>query len=443
MSDQPNILLISTDQQFAGAMSCTGNTDLHTPHMDSLAASGTRYERAYCSYPLCTPARASMFFGRMPHQLGIQGNERPPPEMLKDTSLGQLVQNAGYHCAYGGKWHIDGLDIPDHHGYELLCAMDDWGLPGACDAYLKREHDKPFFLVASFDDPHNIWEWTQRIALPWGEVEMGPAAEWPRLPANHKAHDDEPEVLRHEKERNCQVYRAERYSESDWRAYRYAYYRLVERVDEWVGRILTSLKNSPYADNTVVIFTSDHGDGLGAHEWNQKNALWEESIRVPLIISDWREKNPTACVDDAAPVAAGLDLYATIADLAGATPHADTLGKSVHQDRREYLVVETQLSTPYIKVPASGRCIIDRSHKYAFYSIGENREQLFNLNEDPGETQNLIHTSPSELDRLRTQLREWLTLTQDRFDGHYCHPKAYSRLPREPYTPEDPRRQLS
>lgn len=100
--NRPNILYIFTDEQSAAAMSCAGNTDLHTPAMDRLAAQGIRFEQAYTTYPLCVPARASMFTGCMPHEIGMNTNHPANPELMHQRSMAHALAQAGYECAYGG-----------------------------------------------------------------------------------------------------------------------------------------------------------------------------------------------------------------------------------------------------------------------------------------------------------------------------------------------------
>jgi len=113
MPDRPNILYIFTDQQEAGAMSCAGNRDLRTPAMDSIAERGVRFEKTYCSFPLCTPSRASMFTGMMPHQVGINGNGKPIADEQRGAELGPVLADHGYECVYGGKWHVPELAMPE------------------------------------------------------------------------------------------------------------------------------------------------------------------------------------------------------------------------------------------------------------------------------------------------------------------------------------------
>lgn len=168
--DRPDMLYVFTDQQYAGAMSCAGNENLHTPAMDSIAATGVRFENAYCTYPLCTPSRASMFGGRWPHELGITNNGQHINEAFREQELGHLLFSAGCECVYGGKWHVPETAIPNGHGFRSICCLDDAALPNRCREFLESPHDRPFFLVASFDNPHNICEWRCQQNLPWGSV---------------------------------------------------------------------------------------------------------------------------------------------------------------------------------------------------------------------------------------------------------------------------------
>ena len=103
MADQPNILFICTDQQFAGSMSCTGNRDLSTPGMDRIAETGTRFDRAYCTHPLCCPARSSFVTGLMPHQTGVMANRMSLHKELLPKTVGNVLRDAGYDAALAGK----------------------------------------------------------------------------------------------------------------------------------------------------------------------------------------------------------------------------------------------------------------------------------------------------------------------------------------------------
>lgn len=127
----PNIIYIVTDQQTASAMSCMGNTDVHTPNMDRLAQAGILFKNAYCSAPLSGPSRASMFTGHTSHEVGLSRNNVPMADSLRTASLGWLMQRAGYECAYGGKWHVHTPSMPDgEFGFSTIHPHNDNGLAG-------------------------------------------------------------------------------------------------------------------------------------------------------------------------------------------------------------------------------------------------------------------------------------------------------------------------
>ena len=131
MPDRPHILYIFTDQQSAFAMGCMGNQDLQTPAVDRLARGGVLFENTYCTQPLCTPCRASMITGLMPHVCGTPRNNLPIAEHLRDQEIGNVMARAGYECLYGGKWHVPGGSMPDDndHGFRTFATRGDPGLP--------------------------------------------------------------------------------------------------------------------------------------------------------------------------------------------------------------------------------------------------------------------------------------------------------------------------
>ena len=120
--ERPNILYIMTDQQTATAMSCAGNEEVHTPNMDRLAQRGVRFSNAYCSMPLSGPSRSSMFTGYTPGQVGLTENGTPMPDSIRTRTLGTLLEESGYECAYAGKWHAHTNSLPakEAFGFENL-----------------------------------------------------------------------------------------------------------------------------------------------------------------------------------------------------------------------------------------------------------------------------------------------------------------------------------
>jgi len=227
------------------------------------------------------------------------------------------------------------------------------------------------------------------------------------------------------------------WSSEDWKTYRYGYSQLVQCVDNRIGNILKTLKDKQLDDNTVVIFTSDHGDGIGEHGWNQKLAFYDEIIRVPFIIKAPGGVKGKLC-DGLVNV--GIDLLPTVLDYAG-IEHESYPGESLKAPTtdldkttaRKYLVSELDLSLQGLgtdEVPegadldrllkyesAKARMITDGRYKYIAYNMGKNPEILFDLQADPNETKNLIHqnNNRAELNRLKLKLKEYLLKVGDDF----------------------------
>lgn len=421
---RPNILLIMTDQHQAKALSVAGNLDVETPHLDKLAKSGVRFENAYVTFPLCSPSRSSMFTGKMPHQLGINSNadKKMTLEEVRQN-LAHVLSANGYDCAYGGKWHAPEVEIDDDSGFEKFSEFGDLDLAENAIAYMtsKKENASPFFLVASFDNPHTICEWARNQPLPYGNITSVKLDQTPDLPVNFKKSASFPEALQIEQDADKLSYPTQNYTEEDWRQYRYTYYRLIEKVDVEIGKILDAIDNLGLRENTVVIFTSDHGDGNASHGWNQKTALFQESVNVPFIIRDGAVKSNQQAVKNRL-VSTGLDLYPTILDYAGIAPETDYLGKSIKPlisdnlplEPHEFVVVETKFDSKN-SYGTLGRALIDQKYKYVLYSWGKNREQFFDLETDPFEMHNLANSTGhiNIIDTYREKLISWCQKTND------------------------------
>jgi len=423
MSEKPNVLVISTDQQFAGAMSCAGNEELETPAMDSIARSGVMFEQAYCTYPICIPSRESLMTGRMPHALGYRHWGDEIDERFRSRQLGHLFREAGYDTVYGGKVHAPGHE-PEDHGFRQLCGQDDTILAQSCIDYLQAGKKEPFLMVAGFDNPHNICEWARSENLPWGDIPDRPTEDCPNLPDNFAIPPFEPEVIRWIQARAPRFYPTVDFSPEDWRHYRNAYYRMIEKVDFEIGRILEAIQQKGLWENTLIVFTSDHGDGHGAHHWNQKSILYEEVIRIPLMVSFPGKTREGVC-DNSHLVSNGLDLLPTLCDIAGIPAPDDLPGYSLRPlleqeaadcSWREELIIE---SWPFQGDPGEtlARAVLTEDYKYAIYSWGRYREQLFDRKKDPGEMVNLAVNSRyhTVLEDHRERLRGYCESTGDDF----------------------------
>lgn len=435
----PNILLILTDQQSANDMSCTGNQDLRTPAMDELAASGIRFAMSYCTAPVCSPSKSSMITGKMPHQTGVNYNDMPIRNNI--PNMGQIFSHAGYNTYWAGKWHLpesyplrSGAKDKIIPGFKVLSFYDstknwpEWGrgdttdpyLSGAVVKFIKSYHqNKPFLMVASFCNPHDIcYVARKKDAFP-GAKEI---KNLPPLPDNFEIPHDEPGFVK--QKRNLDHYGEEiiytkKWTRKDWQVYRWNYFRLTERVDREIGKIVNALKEKKLLRNTLIVFTSDHGDGQGAHRWAAKENFYEESTNVPLIIS-WTGHIPGNITDNEN-VISGINILPTICDYAGVGDLPSFTGKSLRPlienksaSWQEYVMVE--LADDPKDTARYGRMIRTPEFKYAVYSTGENREQFFNLNSDPGEMHNMAGDAmyKAEIENLRKIMKKEFDMTNDK-----------------------------
>ncbi len=413
----PNVIYIMTDQQWAGAMGCAGCSDVRTPNMDRLAERGVRFENAYCAMPLSGPSRAAMFTGYMPSRTGMDVNEKALPDSLRHDTLGQVVADAGYDCAYAGKWHLNTISIPDgEFGFRNIRDNGDPGVAEACVDYLRGRvgDSRPFFLVASFVNPHNICEFARGQKTPYIPTPAAAPGDCPNLPANFERAPYDAAVLRYEQSRDYSLYPSVDYSPDDWRVYRNAYFRLVEAVDAEIGKIIDEIDRQGLWDRTVVIFTSDHGDGAGAHRWNQKTALYEEVANVPLIVC--LPKGKAAGKVSSALVNNGIDLMPSVCEWTGASVPAGRRGRSfaeaaaLQDEGPEYIITETNFKQT---AGTAGWMIRTGEYKYVLYDKGLYREQLYDMRGDRLEMVNLAVESAYApvLEQMRSILRHWLETT--------------------------------
>ncbi len=432
-STRPNVLILITDQQTHAAMSCTGTPWLKTPAMDTLAARGTRFTRAYCTYPLCTPARASHMTGRHPHELGIYGNAGKPfwaHDIPREALMGWHFARGGYRCVWAGK---DMAPADGSRDFELLCRWGDVQTADHLTAFLREPGEAPFLAVGNFVNPHNICEWARAMPLFEGGIgEPPPERDLPPLPANHPVPPEEPEILRQVQRWGMQVWLPRDDGPRQWREYLWAYYRLVELVDAQVGRVLAALDETGRAEDTLVVFMSDHGDGCAAHRWNQKMTFYEEVIRVPLILAGPGIAAGAAC--DRL-VSTGLDLLPTCCEAADMPVPEGLPGRSLLplargepvETWRDALVIESALNPEVMDNARAhkqnvGRAIVTDRHKYSVWRWGRPREQLVDLAADPGEMVNLATSRRFDAtrDALRARLAAWCRTTDDQFQvpGH-------------------------
>jgi arylsulfatase A-like enzyme len=429
-SERPNILFLITDQQSATMMSTAGNRWLKTPAMDGLAGSGVRFERAYCTDPVCLPSRFSFLTGRYPSAVGVRHNGSKPTELVNSMpqkAMGHLFRAAGYETVYGGKVHLPGpmKDITTC-GFDVLTNNQREGLADGCVRYLRQQHEKPFLMVASFINPHDICYMAirdydrkiPRVPPPLDEALKLPAGvsreeffekHCPPLPSNFEIPKDEPDAITWLiKLRPFRQNARENWSKEKWRLHRWAYCRLTERVDAQLGQVLTALRETGLEENTLVILTADHGDMDSSHRLEHKTVFYEQAANIPMVV---RAPGPAAPgrVEREHMVSNGLDLIPTMCDYAGIETPAGLQGRSLRplvegrtpNQWRETLFIESQI----------GYMVTDGRYKYSAFDPdkGARRESLVDLKTDPGEMENLAGEA-SERDtvqRLRTAMADW------------------------------------
>ncbi|MEW6360419.1 MAG: sulfatase-like hydrolase/transferase [Planctomycetota bacterium] len=382
-AQRPNFLFIISDQLGLDAIAAHGCPDVHTPNMDRFVQRGVTFMESHSTNPVCSPARSSLFTGRMPTETGVITNSRP----IHPTrpNMGQWLGKEGYEAVYCGKWHLPGGYPAEIEGFTVLPTgggqgdLVDSTVSASCEAYLKgRGRGKSFVLAASLLQPHDICYWAiqAKTLVPDGLAFPQVADKLPKLPPNHRVRPRAP--------RKLDQLHYDGFSDEQWRYYLYIYCRQVEMVDGDIGRILNALEDSGQADNTVVILTSDHGDGRGRHQHVSKWYPYDEAVKVPMIVSC--PGRMAEGLRDAEHLVSGLDVMNTMCDYAGIQPPPDSPGRSLRPllekkptEWREFVVSEHHVIGRMLRTP---------QYKYVRYE-GDPVEQLFDMKADPWETKNL------------------------------------------------------
>ena len=348
MAKRPNILFIMADQLAPQVLPAYGHPSVRTPHLDRLAEGGVVFENAYCNFPLCAPARFSMLSGRLPSRIGAFDNAVEFPASV--PTFHHYLRRAGYRTCLAGKMHFVGPD--QLHGYEERVTTDvhpadflwtpDWRLDD--ETWLEWYHDmsrvldvgphqrsvnvayddeaefeavrwlhehadsgddRPFALTVSFISPHDPYLAPPRWWEGYDDVEI----DMPRV-ADIALEARDPHSRRHWFLTGRHRAAVE---ESDVLRMRRAYYALTSYIDAKVGRLLETLGEIGAADDTLVVFTSDHGDSLGERGLFFKMSFFEWSVRVPLIVHAPFAFAPRRVRENVS----HLDLFPTLLEAAG------------------------------------------------------------------------------------------------------------------------------
>ena len=407
---RPNILFICTDQQHWQKNGFNGHPLVHTPNLDRLASVGANFRTCYSNSPVCAPARAALFTGRFASDVGAYDNAAPFDG--RAPTFGTLAREQGYHCFATGK--LDFLENTDYgfiedgtsHGHDRnpditalfrnpLCQRPGYanaangrlreGPPGDARTvargcrFLAEESanlDRPWLCWVGLNLPHPPFRTTQEMFDLYADEDI----DLPEIPEGWQA--DEHPVIRMTRYHRNQLKPA---SEENVRRARPAYYGMITEADPMIGDLLNALETTGQAGNTVIIFTSDHGEMLGEHGFWLKNAPWEPCARVPLLIAG--PGFPAGKVIDT-PVSL-VDIHATIADIVGGRRLDGIRGHSllplIEGDASHHAHVVMELNTERL---ITGVFALRRGDwKYNYYV--DYPDQLFNLREDPGEWHDL------------------------------------------------------
>ncbi len=432
--NKPNILYIMTDQQSFKMLSCAGNKFLKTPAMDKIAENGYRFDKAYCVNPVSVPSRFALLTGHYGSEIGVRYNSAPVDRgklepILEQSAMGKIFRKEGYETLYGGKIHSPMAKLKGsikermdaNYGFDYFCEDDGMIMAKqSAEILIKRKkNDKPLLLFVSLMNPHDInffgnekilagpekpanltqREWENSTSLANIQKSM-PEDEYrkqiPAFPLNFSPVNDEPTLDAIQKFTN-----KDRLNYYSW-----AYHRLTEIVDKEVSVIMEALKISDIAENTIVVFTSDHGDMNGSHQLIMKNRFYDEAARIPFIFSGPGIKKGVVDIETLA--CNGLDLIPTLCDFAGVKKPEGLTGISLKpiltgkskELKRDYLFIENTV----------GYMVMDGRYKYGLYDGIGNIELLTDTKTDPLETKNMAkNKSANDIkSRLKKQLVEWM-----------------------------------
>ncbi|MBT3290401.1 MAG: sulfatase-like hydrolase/transferase [Victivallales bacterium] len=412
--DRPksNLVFVNCDQLSYWAVA-HGGKHVQMPNLRRLMARGVSFPRSYCAQPVCCPSRSSWFTGRMPSEHRVIGNSYPIRREL--PNYGDWFREAGYEVVHVGKWHVPNRR-PWDSGFKTtqmtnrLGEVSDAAVSRTCRAVLQDlSRETPFFLHVCFMNPHDICYPGMRS----GEAQSLPDCvrnELPPLPPNFAIATPEPEAFVTIQRQHWVYENTKQWTGDDWRWHRYQYYRYCEMLDLNLGHLLDSLEMTGHTDDTVVVFTSDHGEGNAHHHLTQKASLYDEAARVPLIIAGPGLPRGQARPDA---LASGIDIFPTLCGLAGIKLPGKLTGLDLtpavlgeHATVRPYVVVEA-----WPCAPDRGWAIISKRHKLIQYGNSPTA-QLFDLLTDPWETRNLANKQVGILANHRAMLAEF----QDRLD---------------------------
>ena len=309
-SDKPNLLILQTDEHHYGTLGCYGGRIVETPHIDSLARNGALATSFYATTPVCSPSRASFLSGRFPQNTGVPQNDLPMNDDI--VTFAEILSRSGYTTGYAGKWHLDGegkpqwapnrkfgfqdnrfmynrghwkkiTDLPsgpavaarnkkglpsyDVDGADKRSYTTDWLTDKTID-FIRKNKDRPFCYMVSWPDPHG----PNTVRSPYNTM------------YNHVRVPIPKTLIKSAEQIPSWALPDEKLNEQKLTNLMPPYYGMVKCIDDNVGRLLAELKSSGLMDNTIIVFTADHGDLCGEHGRLNKGVPYEGSAKIPFIL---------------------------------------------------------------------------------------------------------------------------------------------------------------
>ncbi len=458
MTGQPNILFLMTDQM-QGRVLGAGHP-CRTPHLDRLAGGGMRFERAYTPNAVCSPARASLMTGLLPHNHGVLQVTHcgdPDQNVLREARphWGQILQRHGYRTGYFGKWHVDHADRADRYGWQVHVNTKNPPVRGLTVAY---RHDRPpgynptlLYGVTDVPVEERYLGLTTAAARKFLKEATGGPAPWCCFVSSFEPHDpficgkaawaqyevdalELPPNVHDDLSGRPGLYRKaarvwDGMTDRQRREAMACYYGSISEIDQQYGLLIEQLRDSGQLENTIIVLTSDHGELLGAHGLYTKNIhAGEEVYNIPMILA-----GPGITPGAVTGARVGLhDLYPTLLELAG-------LGYEAVPDSRSFapLLGDPQLAGQYTggyaeyfggRIFLTQRIVWEGPWKYIFNGFDE--DELYHLEADPYEMTNLID-DPRHQERVRQMCRRMWLRAQETGDQNFVntHYASYRLAP--------------
>ena len=463
-----NLIVFLPDQQRADTMSCYGNKKIHSPNLAKLASESVVFQRAYVTHPVCTPSRSSLMTGMWPHTTGCTKNSVPLNAQFR--VLPELLDDKNYRTGYMGKWHL-GNETQAQRGFEEWISTEeisdysnfliDVGLrpdkpDGSFSAvtiselplelskpkfleqhalqFIERHRKDPFILVVAFAEPHSPYNGPFNNEHLFSEVELDPSATIPLcdgVPLRYRLMQEwqQAEALLDRKRRSNLFFFG--VTSEECRSIRQRYWGLVTLIDQAIGSILDYVERVGLRDDTIIVHTSDHGDMMGSHHLFAKEVMFEGAVRVPYLI---RLPNERQCriVEQAV---SHIDFIPTLIDLLGQPRMPQCSGVSRVPLLRgevmppENVFIEWSPNRTKIKKKTSlaSRRMIKRAVNESTRTIispggwklslrDKDLNELYNVNDDPGESRNLYFDAQyaAIISRYTDEIHRWQERVHDR-----------------------------